>query len=53
MERFNGTLKISISRILKIEEENLWDLLLRTVELAYNVSIHISTVLSAFKMQFE
>jgi len=52
VQRFTGTMKTYLSRILKPEEENLWGLVLRRVEFAYNVSVHSSSVLAPFEMLF-
>jgi transposase InsO family protein len=50
VERFNGTMKTYLSRVLKPEEKNLWDMVLRKVDFACNVSVHSSTLLSPFEM---
>ena len=52
MERFNGTMKMSLSQVLQPEEENLWNMALRRVDFAYNVSVHCSMLLSPFQMLF-
>jgi len=52
IERFNGTMKTYLSRLLKPEEENQWDMVLNRIEFAYNVSVHGSTLLSPFKMLY-
>jgi transposase InsO family protein len=40
VERFNGTMKTYLSRLLKPEEENQWDMVLNRIEFAYNVFVH-------------
>ena len=52
VERFNGTMKTYLSRLLKPEEENQWDMVLNRIEFAYNVSVHGSTLLSPFEMLY-
>jgi len=53
IERFNGTMKKTyLSRLLKHEEENQWDMVLNRIEFAYNVSVHGSTLLSPFEMLY-
>ena len=49
-ERFNDTMKTYLSRILKSEEMNHWDMVLTRNEFSCNVSVHGSTLLSPFEM---
>jgi len=45
-------MKTYLSRLLKPEEENQWDMVLNRIEFAYNVSVHGSTLVSPFEMLY-